>query len=73
MGIPDAPLVIEEKNGKVLPCCYICEQVPEQGIKDIFRLGTKFICRSCEREIIMCDTNSPGYQDLIRKIKELWK
>lgn len=73
MIIQNAPLEIERARGKVLPYCYICEQVPERGIKGVLKLGRKFICRECENKIITCDINSPDYEKIIKIIKELWK
>lgn len=37
---------------KVLPVCYLCNEVPEEGIRSGFFLRGIFICNKCEGELI---------------------
>ena len=41
-----------EFNGKVLPVCFLCSNVPAGGIRNGFLLRGIFICRDCEQELI---------------------
>lgn len=42
------------KSRKVLPVCYLCNKVPDEGIRSGFFLKRIFICSTCERELINC-------------------
>lgn len=37
---------------KVLPICFFCKKVPEEGIRSGFFLKGIFICNKCEQELI---------------------
>jgi superfamily II helicase len=37
---------------KVLPICFLCKKVPEEGIRSGFFLKGIFICNKCEQELI---------------------
>jgi superfamily II helicase len=37
---------------KVLPICFFCNKVPEEGIRSGFFLRGIFICSMCEEELI---------------------
>lgn len=37
---------------KVLPVCFLCKKVPEEGIRSGFFLKGIFICNKCEQELI---------------------
>lgn len=41
-----------KKSHKVLPVCYLCSKVPEDGIRGGFFLKGIFICNECEKELI---------------------
>lgn len=40
------------KDRKVLPVCYLCNTVPEDGIRSGFFLKGIFICNDCEKSLI---------------------
>ncbi|PKM87143.1 MAG: hypothetical protein CVU87_10260 [Firmicutes bacterium HGW-Firmicutes-12] len=37
---------------KVLPICFLCNKVPDEGIRSGFFLRGIFICNKCEEELI---------------------
>lgn len=37
---------------KVLPVCFLCKKVPDEGIRSGFFLKGIFICSKCEQELI---------------------
>lgn len=41
-----------EEKRKVLPVCFLCHQVPQDGIRSGFFLRGIFICSKCEEELI---------------------
>lgn len=47
------PGIRENECGhKVLPVCFLCNKVPEEGIRGGFFLRGIFICSKCEEELI---------------------
>jgi len=58
-------------EGKVLPVCYRCAQVPKNGLYDGFRVGGMFFCSECQQELFMAEQGSPEYNEFLFLIKEL--
>ncbi len=73
MGINNTCRQSKGVPGKLLPCCAICGEVPEDGICGVLKFGRRYICRGCEQKIISCDTGSKTYQEFIKLIKKIWK
>ena len=74
------PTVIHESDevqetpsneGKVLPACYRCTQVPQNGLYDGFRVEGMFFCSDCQKELFMAEQGSPEYQEFLFLIKGL--
>ncbi|MCR4442133.1 MAG: sigma factor G inhibitor Gin, partial [Peptococcaceae bacterium] len=42
----------EYAERKVLPVCFFCNKVPEEGIRSGFFLRGIFICEKCEKELV---------------------
>mgnify|MGYP000894033453 CR=1 FL=1 len=65
-----------EKNetikGILLPRCYFCGQVPDEGIRGGVIIKKAFICRQCETQIVDLQIGSPVYEIVIKKIKKLF-
>ncbi|MDR3541927.1 MAG: sigma factor G inhibitor Gin [Desulfosporosinus sp.] len=75
-----SPTEIQEKvegqeivpsEGKVLPVCYRCTQVPKNGLYDGFRVEGMFFCSDCQQELFMAEQGSPQYQEFLFLIKGL--
>ncbi|HWQ42201.1 MAG TPA: inhibitor of sigma-G Gin [Desulfosporosinus sp.] len=58
-------------EGKVLPVCYRCAQVPKNGLYDGFRVEGMFFCSDCQLELFTAEQGSPEYQEFIFLIKEI--
>lgn len=58
-------------EGRVLPVCYRCAQVPKNGLYDGFRVGGMFFCSDCQQELFTAEQGSPEYQEFLFLIKEL--
>jgi len=58
-------------EGKVLPVCYRCTQVPNEGLYDGFRVQGMFFCSDCQRELFSAEQGSPEYQEFLFLIKGL--
>ena len=41
-----------EQERKIVPVCFLCNQVPEHGLRSGFFLKGIFICSACEAELI---------------------
>lgn len=63
----------EKSRGILLPCCSICNEVPDGGIAGGFRIKKGFICKNCERLIISLDISSPAYHDVMQKLRIILK
>lgn len=50
---------IVKNEGKVLPVCYRCAQVPRNGLYDGFRIAGIFFCSDCQQKIFMAEPGSP--------------
>jgi len=63
------------KGGKatVLPVCSFCNQVPEQGIKGVMRVGKAWLCQACETKIMLLEVGSADYEIMIDKMRNVWK
>lgn len=48
------------RDRKVLPVCYLCNKVPEDGIRSGFFLKGIYICSECEESLI---NSKPGEKD----------
>jgi len=60
---------IVKNEGKVLPVCYRCAQVPQNGLYDGFRVNSMFFCSDCQRELVTAEQGSPEYQEFLFLIK----
>jgi len=58
-------------EGKVLPVCYRCAQVPKNGLYDGFRVEGMFFCSDCQQELFTAEQDSPEYQEFLFLIKQL--
>ena len=76
LSLEESPEKVNEletypNEGKILPVCYRCAQVPRNGLYDGFRVEGMFFCSDCQLELFTADQGSPEYQEflfLIRKI-----
>lgn len=59
-------------EGKVLPVCYRCAQVPKQGLYDGFRVQGMFFCSDCQQELFTAEQGSPEYQEFMFLIKGIF-
>ncbi|WP_407305968.1 sigma factor G inhibitor Gin [Desulfosporosinus sp. SB140] len=62
---------IVASNGKLLPVCYRCAQVPKNGLYDGFRVRGMFFCSDCQRELYSAEQGSPEYQEFLFLIQGL--
>ncbi len=62
---------VPSNQGKVLPVCYRCAQIPRNGLYDGFRVGGVFFCSDCQQELFMAEQGSPEYQEFLFLIKGL--
>ena len=58
-------------EGKVLPVCYRCAQVPKNGLYDGFWVEGMFFCSDCRQELFMAEQGSQEYQEFLFLIKGL--
>lgn len=58
-------------EGKVLPVCYRCAQVPSKGLYDGFRVEGMFFCSECQQELFRAEQGSPEYQEFLFLFKGL--
>ncbi|MDP4159475.1 MAG: sigma factor G inhibitor Gin [Bacillota bacterium] len=58
-------------EGRVLPVCYRCAQVPQNGLYDGFRVEGMFFCSDCQQELFTAEQGSPEYQEFMVLIKEI--
>lgn len=42
---------------KVVPLCFLCTKVPEQGMRGGFFFRGIFICRACEESLIQAESH----------------
>jgi len=56
-------------EGKVLPVCQRCTQVPKEGLYDGFRVQGMFFCSDCQQELFSAEQGSPEYQEFLFLIK----
>lgn len=61
-----------KKRGVVLPVCLICEQTPPDGIAGGILVSGRFLCASCEEEIVRARVGDSRYYHLKDKIKRIW-
>ena len=59
--------------GVLLPRCYFCGEVPPGGIRGGIKVKKAFICIKCEKEIVSLQVGTPGYDELLEKIKQVLK
>ncbi|NLL52647.1 MAG: hypothetical protein GX248_08095 [Peptococcaceae bacterium] len=55
----------------VFPKCEICGLIPYFGLYDGLRLGKKFICSQCEKQILQTKAQDPQYQVNVQNIKRI--
>ncbi|MFZ4454491.1 sigma factor G inhibitor Gin [Salibacterium aidingense] len=55
----------EKKEGA--ESCILCERYENAGI----HIMDSFICRNCEKELILLDTGDPKYNEAIKKLRKL--
>lgn len=58
-------------RGVLLPCCAICQQVPETGIRGGVKVENIFICQKCEWDIVSSEAGSPEYENLLNQVKKI--
>lgn len=58
-------------QGKVLPVCCRCTQVPKEGLYDGFRVQGMFFCSDCQSELFAAEQGSPEYQEFLFLIRGL--
>ncbi|MDD3272362.1 MAG: sigma factor G inhibitor Gin [Syntrophomonadaceae bacterium] len=73
MNLPESTVQKEVIKGILLPRCRICQQVPPGGIRGGIKFKKAFICRQCEEQIVVTQVGSPGYEDLMEKMKQVLK
>ena len=73
MNMNDSESGRNKGKGVLLPRCYICGEVPEEGIRGGIKLKRAFICTRCEQDIIAADVGSSQYRRLLEKIKMILK
>ncbi|MDA8223923.1 sigma factor G inhibitor Gin [Desulfosporosinus sp.] len=59
-------------EGKLLPVCYRCTQVPKRGLYDGFRVQGIFFCSDCQQELFTAEPDSPEYQEFLFLIKGIF-
>lgn len=65
-------LASEQGERKVLPICYLCNNVPEDGIRSGFFLKGIFICHKCEMELINGNPdNKEEYMIMLAKLRQV--
>ncbi|MFZ3100822.1 MAG: sigma factor G inhibitor Gin [Desulfitobacteriaceae bacterium] len=57
-------------EGNIYPVCHHCEQVPELGLYDGFRIRGKFFCSKCELEILTAEIDTAEYQIILAYIRK---
>lgn len=62
---------VSAQEGKVLPVCYRCAQVPKEGLYDGFRVQGMFFCSNCQEELFTAEQGSPEYHEFLYLIKGL--
>lgn len=62
-----------KEKGLLLPRCSFCGNVPAEGIHGGLKLKRLFVCRECEREILTLEVGTPAYDELMKKIKSLYR
>lgn len=62
--------IVATNEGKVLPVCYRCAQVPKKGLYDGFRVNGMFFCSDCQQELFKAEQGSPEYQEFLFLIRE---
>ncbi|MGI6145421.1 MAG: hypothetical protein GX092_04490 [Clostridia bacterium] len=61
-----------DDDRKVLPICFLCNLVPQEGMRSGFFLKGVFICTQCEQEIISSNVEEPEkYNIAIAKLREI--
>jgi hypothetical protein len=69
----NATKIRDDGQAMLLPVCDFCNQVPEQGIKGVMRVGKAWLCQACESRIIQMEVGSPDYEVMLEKMKNIWK
>lgn len=57
---------------KILPICLICKETPLNGMRDGIMIGGKFICSTCEEDIVNISYHDDSYYDLLNSLKKIW-
>lgn len=61
-----------EEGRKILPVCFLCNKVPDLGIRSGFFLRGIFICHDCETELITTRTQEKEeYLLAISKLRQI--
>lgn len=60
------------KQGKLLPVCLVCGQVPANGIQDGVVVTGNFICLNCEKDLTSVRQEDSKYLYYVAKLKKLW-
>ncbi|MCO1601394.1 sigma factor G inhibitor Gin [Desulfosporosinus nitroreducens] len=70
--ISDKAEELVPNEGKLLPVCYRCTQVPKKGLYDGFRVQGMFFCSDCQQELFTAEPDSPEYQEFLFLIKGIF-
>lgn len=55
-------------SDQVAGTCMVCKQTKEKGI----HILTKFICTTCEEEMVNTETNEEKYLLYVQRMRSLW-
>ena len=68
--IPGTTKIRVPDDRKVLPICFLCNLVPQEGMRGGFLLKGVFICTQCEQELINSNMEDPEkYKMAIAKLR----
>jgi len=59
------------ENHKIVPVCLICHQVPRGGIRAGIFIKGKFICDTCEKQLIEADKENDLPKDFLKNLRPL--
>ncbi|MDR1615852.1 MAG: sigma factor G inhibitor Gin [Syntrophomonadaceae bacterium] len=60
-------------HGHLLPCCDMCKKTPASGLRGGIKIEKIFLCKECEWKIVAAESNRPDYDNLLKKVKKLWR
>ena len=60
-------------QGKLVPVCLICKQVPAAGLYDGIYIRHHFICRSCEQLVCQSHRGEERYDDIAVRLRRIFR